>query len=83
MDNAVFDIIICPGCGWTGDIEDLSDGACPDCSYENGLPPYHLLTLKEMLENEGEYDDVKMDLFLVSLFRVLYDRKGTIINGGN
>lgn len=75
MDNAAFDTIVCPGCGWTGDIEGLSDGACPNCRYENNLPPLRLLTIKEMLEDEesGEYNDVRMDLFLASLLRALYD----------
>ena len=73
MDNTIFDVIVCPRCGWTGVIEDLFDGICPECRYENGLPPYRLLTIKEMLEDEqiSEYNDVRMDLFLASLFRIL------------
>ena len=74
MDDATLDMVICPGCGWIGIVEDLavSDGACHHCSYENNLPPYRLLTIKEMLENrDGEYDGVRMDAFLAALFRVL------------
>lgn len=67
------DIIICPGCGWMGVVEDLPEnGCCPECDYENNQPPYRLLTLEEMLEDEwGEYDNVRMDSFLTALFRVL------------
>lgn len=66
-------MVVCPGCGWIGIIEDLSDGCCPDCGYENNLPPQRLLALQEMLEDEqtNEYNDVRMDLFLAALFRVL------------
>lgn len=64
--------IICPGCGWTGTNELLNqEGGCPDCSYENGLPPYRLFTLSEMLEGDAIYDEVMMDLFLKSLFKFL------------
>lgn len=78
MDDATLGMVICPGCGWIGTIEGLSDGVCPNCRYENNLPPLRLLTIKEMLEDDeqGEYDGVRMDLFLASLFRVLYDVKG-------
>lgn len=64
--------IICPGCGWIGAVEALNqEGGCPDCSYENGLEPYRLLTLAEMLNDAGEYADIRMDLFLKSLFKFL------------
>lgn len=65
--------IICPGCGWTGTVETLSGwGACPKCGYENGLEPYRLLTLSEMLaDDEGEYNDACVGLFLKSLFNLL------------
>ena len=72
MDDATLGMVICPGCGWIGVVEDLSNRVCPNCSYENNLSPYRLLTLKEMLENrDGEYDGVRMDSFLTALFRVL------------
>jgi len=63
--------IICPGCGWTGTVETLDQDGCPDCGYENNLEPYRLLTLSEMLNDEGEYDDIRMDLFLKSLLEFL------------
>ena len=64
--------IICPGCGKVyKDISSLpADGVCV-CSYENGLPPYRLLTLGEMCDDDMEYDTVRMDLFLTSLFNEL------------
>ena len=74
------DCIICPGCGWTGgidelerggDIGELECGACPRCGYENGMPPYRLLTLSEMREDDVEYYDVRMDLFLEAYIRLL------------
>lgn len=74
MDDTTLDTIICPGCGWIGAIAKASspNRDCPSCGYENNLPPYRLLTLKEMLENrDGEYDGVRMDAFLAALFRVL------------
>lgn len=64
--------VICPGCGWTGTVGKLNLGACPKCGYENGAPPYRLLTLDEMLRiTDIEYIDVRMDLFLVSLLNLL------------
>lgn len=65
------DRIICPGCGWAGENKDLKRGACPQCEYENGMPPNRLLTLEEILEDEVEYDEVRLDLFLSSVFRVI------------
>jgi len=64
--------VICPGCGWTGQVSELMEnGTCPECSYENGAPPYRLLTLSEMLRiTDVEYADIRMDLFLASLLRV-------------
>lgn len=64
--------IICPGCGWTGTTEMLGHwGDCPECDYENRLEPNRLLTLSEMVENNGRYNEVRMDLFLKSLFKFL------------
>lgn len=63
--------IICPGCGWVGRDEELHEGACPSCGYENGLPPYRLLTLSKMLNDEGVYTDAYLDLFLKSLLKFL------------
>ncbi len=66
------DKIVCPGCGWTGEIVDLKVGACPQCEYENGMPPNRLLTLTEIMEtDESEYYDVRLDLFLTSVIRVI------------
>jgi len=69
-------VIICPGCGWTGGINDLGDfGSCPECGYENGDgPPYRLCTLKEMLVFKGDrYCEVEMSAFLGALFKVMED----------
>ena len=72
------DTIICPGCGWIGDVDQLRAGKypnevfCPDCGYENNAPPhYRLLTIGEMLYDDEEYNNVRMDLFLQSLSRVI------------
>lgn len=68
----VLDIVVCPGCGWYGADHELSeDNTCPQCGYENGVPPYRLFTLKEMLDREEEYNDVRMDRFLASVFFLL------------
>ena len=68
--------IICPGCGWLGTVDKLCLGACPECEYENGAPPYRLLTLGEMLRiTDIEYINVRMDLFLASLFKLMRTRK--------
>lgn len=64
-----WDMVVCPGCGWAGTIETLGKwGCCPQCNYENGVEPNRLLTLSEMLQYEVVYVDVRMDLFLPSLF---------------
>ena len=65
------DKVICPGCGWVGEIEDLKRGACPQCRYENGMEPYRLLTLAEAMEDDVEYIDVRLDVFLRSVFWVM------------
>jgi hypothetical protein len=61
--------IICPGCGWVGDVMGLRGGACPGCGYENNTPPGRLLTIGEMMDDNEPYNDVRMDLFLQSLWR--------------
>jgi len=63
--------VICPGCGWTGGIAQLQQGACPVCGYENGVPPNRLLTLSEMRESDVEYNDVRLDLFLEAYIGLL------------
>lgn len=76
----VFDKVICLGCGWIGNIAELSGhGACPECKYENGVSLWRLLTLREMLDSDEEtgYMNVRLDLFLASLFRLL----GLELNG--
>lgn len=66
------DHIICPGCGWTGDVSELTLGACPQCEYENNQSPqYRLLTLGEIRATTGRYDDVRLDLFLEAYIRLL------------
>ena len=71
MQKVLEETVICPGCGWTGSVDQLQYGACPDCWYENGTYPYRLLTLSEMLKHETEYNDVRFDLFLLSVFALL------------
>ena len=74
-------IIICPGCGWIGfkkDLKRVADSdcfACPKCGYENNGDDGkgRLLTLAEMFKSENEYNDVRMDLFLLSLYRIFRD----------
>ena len=51
----------------------LREGGCPDCGYENNIPPMRLLTLGEMMKDNEEYQNVRMDLFLQSLAEVLQD----------
>lgn len=65
------DHIICPGCGWTYTCDELARGPCPNCGYENGAPPNHLLTLSEMIESDTEYNEVRLDLFLKAYIRLL------------
>ncbi len=72
MQKVLDETIVCPGCGWVGGVDKLWDGAdCPACGYENGTEPYRLLTLSEMLEHKTEYNDVRLDLFLLSVFALL------------
>ena len=59
--------IICPGCGWTGPRKTLYNGAGPECQYENA--DGDLLTVAEMLESDGVYNDVRLDLFLKAFMR--------------
>lgn len=70
--SALLEMIICPGCGWIGKKEDLKlfaeSGICPICNYENGLEPFRLLTIQEILADDTEYNDVRLDLFLRTLF---------------
>lgn len=85
IPNIDYSLVVCPGCGWTGEIAALvRGGACPTCGYENGLHPNRLLTLTEMLESDVEYTDVRMDLFLRSVFQLITDQQNTrySLNGG-
>jgi len=65
----ILEQIICPGCGAVYEQEeDLNDGACPKCRYENGLPPFRLLTVQEILEDNNEtWNDVSLGAFVRSL----------------
>lgn len=66
--------IICPGCGWTGRLDDLTEKrACPRCQYENSASPYRLLLLDEILtQNDGElWNDVDLGAFVRSLYRLM------------
>ena len=66
------DKIICPSCGWSGDVVNLGDwGECPECGCENWKDPHRLLTLQEMLESDIEYNNVKFNLFLATLLRMV------------
>ncbi len=58
-------VIICPGCAWTGTIETLGKyGQCPECGYENGADPNRLLTIDEIEASEGEFNNVLLGPFL-------------------
>lgn len=71
--------IVCPGCGWVGKEYDLEASSgfldCPECGYENGSPPYRLLTVKEMLDfpSEGAYNGVNIYEFLNAIKPFLQD----------
>lgn len=73
IDNYALNKVVCPGCGWIGVAGELAAyrGACPVCCYENGVEPYRLLTLSEMLKSDTEYADIRMDLFLASVFKLV------------
>jgi len=79
VSKKILETVICPGCGWTGLVQELvtdivAAGSCPACTYENGVEPYRLLTIREMLGTEfgdTQYIDVRFDLFLKSLFELL------------
>jgi len=67
-----YDQVICPGCGWIGVLAGLGENDdCPTCGYENGIDPYRLLTLREILTDYGEYNDVGLKLFLEAVFNLL------------
>lgn len=64
--------VVCPGCGWTGCVDELYSGACPSCGYENnGWDGERLFTLQEMLGKPVEYHDVRLDKFLRSILEVI------------
>lgn len=83
ISEQVLSTVICPGCGWTGMVDNQDDycghGRCPNCKYEHGRYPHRLVTLAEMLE-EGErfydlrYDQVQFDMFLKSLFKLIEEQ---------
>ena len=60
-----WDLVVCPGCGWTGTKGELDEyGYCHNCGYEvdGGM-----LSVKELLDDELEYHSVRLDLFLRAL----------------
>lgn len=67
--------IVCASCGWIGQVENLNNGTCPMCKYENGEDvPGRLLTLKEIVETKEKdwiWCDVNLGAFLESVFKVL------------
>lgn len=72
--------IICPGCGLILSKRKLKKGACPSCGWENGVPPYRLLTIGEWIENKNDTGCLNPDLsrFLTSLFQLI--KRKTLID---
>lgn len=66
-------MIVCPGCGWYGEKDELSKyGQCPYCGYENSQEPFRLLTLAEIShDNNAKYANVRLNLFLKSVLSVI------------
>lgn len=77
-------LVICPGCGkvWKNIKEYIKDskyefisesdyvkgGDCPECKYENGVEPYRLLTIGELMEDKSDcWCDVALGKFLNAL----------------
>lgn len=62
-------VVICPYCAWKGSIDQLGGfGDCPECGYENGIDPYRLLTLTELLQDSWtDFNDVRMGEFLTAI----------------
>jgi len=58
--------VVCPGCGWAGTVDDLADGSCPTCAYENNeAPHYRMETLGEILAGPTPpANDVDLHRFL-------------------
>jgi len=83
ISKKVLNTIICPGYGWTGitdELNNISDEpyepflTCPSCRYQIGIEPWRLLTVRELLSDKMsyiDYDQVRFDLFLKSLFKLL------------
>ena len=74
LSKEVRDKVICFGCSWIGNVADLAqNGTCPTCKYESDTLFGRLLTLGEMLDSEEEtgYLNIRLDLFLKALFRLL------------
>jgi len=68
--------LICPGCGGIFHPSGMDGKPCPDCGWENNLPPYRLLNLRELLhDSEGVYNDIRMDKFLRAVLQESYGSK--------
>jgi len=48
-------IVICSGCGWTGTTEELIDGACADCGYDNNNDVHTEPFLEALFELIGHF----------------------------
>jgi hypothetical protein len=68
--------LICPGCGGRFHPAGMAGKPCPHCGWENNLPPYRLLNLRELLnDSEGVYNDIRMDKFLRAVLQESYGSK--------
>lgn len=70
VDASTLEQIVCPGCGYRCSREAVEQaaGACPECGYENNSSGAdRLLTIGEILEDWGDYNDVRLGEFLRSL----------------
>lgn len=68
------DIAVCPGCGFIGNVGAVYE-SCPKCEWENGVEPYRLLTLDELVKDgDGIYNDICMSAFLISVIRLVLER---------
>jgi len=72
------DHVVCPGCGWTGDSEDLAkdvtteQGCCPVCGYQPPDGVDSLPTVAEVLtaDTMPDYDEVDLSTFVRAVLQV-------------